>query len=160
MTPCECKNDNFVCHPSEGCICRHGYTGENCDTTLYARNTQEKESHYGSVVAGIMVALVLVGIIVALLFYYRRRVANLKTQIGHVQYIADTQALPHFDNPVYTYQGGMRRDDDVGLLNNTNQIHNNLVKQNNTNLEKQRFGTPGSSTDDDLRGNTYEYCEF
>lgn len=27
MEPCECKNDFFTCHPSEGCICRHGYTG-------------------------------------------------------------------------------------------------------------------------------------
>lgn len=27
MEPCECKNDFFMCHPAEGCICRHGYTG-------------------------------------------------------------------------------------------------------------------------------------
>lgn len=93
MTPCECKNDNFVCHPAEGCICRHGFTGDNCDTTLYALQTQHEGSNYGSVVAGVMVALILVGIIVALLFYYRRRVANLKTQIVHVQYIADAQSL-------------------------------------------------------------------
>lgn len=27
MEPCECKNDFFVCHPADGCICRHGYAG-------------------------------------------------------------------------------------------------------------------------------------
>lgn len=93
MTPCECKNDNFVCHPVEGCICRHGFYGDNCDTNLRASSTQEQESSYGSIVAGVMVALMLVSVIVALWFYYRRRVQNLKTQIIHVQYIADAQSL-------------------------------------------------------------------
>lgn len=94
MTPCECKNDNFVCHPAEGCICRHGYTGENCNSTLYASTIQERdEAGYGSMIAGIFVALVLVAIIVALYFYHRRRVANLKTEIAHVQYIADPHAF-------------------------------------------------------------------
>lgn len=156
MIPCECPNENFVCHAIEGCVCRHGYTGDSCDRSiLYEPSTQQEETGYASVVAGIMVALMLVGVIVALLFYYRRRVANLKTQIVHVQYIADAQSLSpdrnHFDNPVYSYQTGPRKDDDIGLLNNTHHIRNNLVKQNNTNLERQRSGTAGSSTEDDLK---------
>ena len=27
MEPCDCKNDFYICHPVDGCICRHGYTG-------------------------------------------------------------------------------------------------------------------------------------
>lgn len=55
----------------------------------------------------------------------------------------------HFDNPVYSYQGNGKRDDDR-LLNNTNHIRNNLHKQINTTLEKQRLGAmPCCSTDDD-----------
>lgn len=102
MTPCECKNDNFVCHAVEGCVCRHGYTGENCDVTLYASSTQRHGdgAGYGSVVAGVMVAVIFVAIIVALMFYYRRRVANLKTEIAHVQYIADAQSLSPGDLPI------------------------------------------------------------
>ena len=49
----------------------------------------------------------------------------------------------HFDNPVYTYQGNAKRDDDLRLLNNLPQIRNNLVKQ--TNFEKQKFGIPSCS---------------
>nr|CAD7433347.1 unnamed protein product [Timema monikensis] len=95
MAPCECPNDNFVCHPADGCICRHGFTGEKCELQLSAKNVLEKEEkHYGSVAAGLVVALILVAIIVGLLFYYRRRVANLKTEIAHVQYIADPQSAP------------------------------------------------------------------
>lgn len=52
----------------------------------------------------------------------------------------------HFDNPVYT-AGGRREDD--RLLNNTHVIKNNLIKQNNTNLEKLRLGVAGCSTDED-----------
>lgn len=56
----------------------------------------------------------------------------------------------HFDNPVYSYQGSGKRDDDC-LLNNTTLIKNNLHKQTNTNLEKQRLGIAAGccSTDDD-----------
>jgi hypothetical protein len=71
------------------------FPGDNCDTLQYSKNVQEKESeNYGSMAAGVVVALILVAIIVGLLFYYRRRVANLKTEIAHVQYIADPQAAP------------------------------------------------------------------
>ena len=71
------------------------FPGENCDTLQYFNNVQEKEAeNYGSMAAGVAVALILVAIIVALLFYYRRRVANQNTTIAHVQYTADPQAAP------------------------------------------------------------------
>lgn len=154
MNPCECKNDNFICHPSEGCICRHGFTGENCNSTLYqARDvTPPDSSNYGSTVAGILVALIALSVIILIWMYYRRKVVNLKTEIAHVQYIADPQGFGsdrnHFDNPVYTCQGNGKHDEDR-LLNNTHIIRNNLLKQNNAILEKQRLGMPCCSTDDD-----------
>lgn len=87
MTPCECKSDSFLCHPAEGCICRHGYGGENCDQLLYARTVQDADdkSSGGGTAAGIIVALALVAAIIAIWFYYRRRVANLKTEIAQVR---------------------------------------------------------------------------
>jgi hypothetical protein len=33
MMPCECPNENFLCHAKDGCVCRQGYTG-TCDVTL------------------------------------------------------------------------------------------------------------------------------
>ncbi|CAG2063000.1 unnamed protein product, partial [Timema podura] len=154
MAPCECPNENFVCHPADGCICRHGFTGEKCELQLSAKNVLEKEEkHYGSVAAGLVVALILVAIIVGLLFYYRRRVANLKTEIAHVQYIADPQSAPdrhHFDNPVYSYQTPVRSDDGANLLlNNVQKIRNDLGMKNNTNLERQKLGVPVGCEDDD-----------
>lgn len=150
MTPCECATENFICHPKDGCVCKQGYTGEKCDELLYHKITQEKESRsYGSVAAGVVVALILVAIIVALLVYYRRRVANLKTEIAQVQYIADPQSAPdrhHFDNPVYSYQSGSKCDDGTNLLlNNAHRtIHNDIGSKNN-NLTQAKL----TSGDDD-----------
>lgn len=92
MKPCECKNDNFFCHPAEGCVCKHGYAGQNCEESNILSRVHEPINHgsdYGVVVAVIMVSIVFLTIVLLLIFYYRRRVANLKTEIAHVQYIAD-----------------------------------------------------------------------
>jgi len=124
MEPCECKNDYFTCHPVEGCICRHGYTGareswlisvklslslpsirsgiwtgrisgENCDEQLFSRNIQEKEEGgYGHIVAVIFAAIIVVGMSLAAWMYHRRRVADLKNEIAQVQYIADPTSSP------------------------------------------------------------------
>lgn len=62
---------------------------------------------------------------VAIVFYYRRRVSNLKTEIQHVQFISDPHgSFPdrhNFDNPVYGLQGASTR-----LLNNLRPKLNNL----------------------------------
>lgn len=156
MTPCQCSNDNFICHPAEGCICRHGFTGENCDESNILSRIATQNEHttsYGVIVAVVLIIVMCVTIIVLLWLYYKRRVSNLKTEIAHVQYIADPHGFApdrnHFDNPVYSYQGGAKKDNEQ-LLNNTNQIRNNLHKPSNTNLERAaKIGIPCCSTDED-----------
>lgn len=34
---CQCKSDKFVCHVKEGCVCRQGFRGENCDEAVVGR---------------------------------------------------------------------------------------------------------------------------
>lgn len=149
MTPCECKNDNFICHAAKGCVCRHGFGGVNCDEPLVLGRivtTPNEGLGYGGVVAGISIALILVSIIVLVILYYKRRVENLKTEIAHVQYIADPPERNNFDNPVYTYQGGGKRDNEH-LLNNTNcMIRNNLNRPSNTLLERARLAQMGAAS--------------
>lgn len=74
---------------------------------------------------GLSLAILFVCIVIAVIFYYRRRVSNLKTEIQHVQYISDpSQGWPdrhNFDNPVYGLQGA-----DARLLNNLQPKMNNL----------------------------------
>lgn len=89
MNACECPNDNFQCHPVQGCICRHGLTGKNCEELLYASIQQQRSDNTASIVTGVFVSLIIIAIVLGVWLYYRRRVANLKTEIAHVQYIAD-----------------------------------------------------------------------
>lgn len=94
MNPCECPNDNFMCHPARGCICRHGYTGRTCEDTLVKAIMSPDESNYGSVVAYVVVILtIFLAMLFGLWYYYKKRVNNLKNEVAHVQYIADQQAL-------------------------------------------------------------------
>lgn len=76
---------------------------------------------------GISLAILFVAVIIAVIFYYRRRVSNLKTEIAHVQYISDpTQGWPdrhNFDNPVYGMQAN---NSETRLLNNLRPKINNL----------------------------------
>lgn len=73
---------------------------------------------------GIILALMLVGVIIAVTFYYRRKVSNLKTEVQHHVHFTD----PHhpdrqnFDNPVYGFQG----TDSSHLINNLRPKLNNL----------------------------------
>ena len=70
-------------------------TGPSCDVELRSQNVQEKpESGYGSAVAGIFAAIVVIAIILAAWMYHRRRVANLKMEIAQVQYIAEPVTSP------------------------------------------------------------------
>lgn len=55
----------------------------------------------------------------------------------------------HFDNPVYSYQSGTKKDNEQ-LLNNSAKIHNNLHKPLNTNLERARLGIACSIDDEEL----------
>lgn len=143
MTPCECKNDNFMCHAAKGCTCRHGFTGENCDQSLIlgqVKSPPTDNSGYGGAASfgGILVALIFVAVIIFVIMYYKRRVKNLKTEIAHVTYIADPLERNNFDNPVYTFQAPNKKDNEL-LLNNTMLIKNNFSRAIN--------GAAGSSLD-------------
>lgn len=94
-----------------------------------------------SIAWGVIVALLLVGFIIVLSLIHRRRVRNLKTEIAHVQYIADPHPQPdrhHFDNPVYAFQPStststsIAASDSSTLLNNLRSNHkpSNLSRGN------------------------------
>lgn len=96
MKPCECDNDNYICHSADGCVCKQGFTGENC--ALFQKFLIADQGGSGVVVAVIIVSIIFVAVVVLVIFYYRRRVSNLKTEIAHVQYIADPSAFSTGEN--------------------------------------------------------------
>lgn len=108
---------------------------------------------------GIVVALTLVGVIVFVSLYFRRRVQNLKTEIAHVQYIADPQSQPdrhHFDNPVYAFQptgSQISSVDSATLLNN-------LRPSKTSNLGRQKLGYSDTDSNASSRGITIQQHKF
>lgn len=157
MAPCDCPSDNFVCHAIEGCVCRRGLAGEHCDQKQSELLVLDQAASSSTVGTAVLISIIIIGVVIAILIlvYYRKRVNNLKREIAHVQYIADPHSQPdrhHFDNPVYSYQNGIKPDDSTGLLNNAaNHIKNNLnfVKKNNTDIEKLRMAGASCSNDAD-----------
>lgn len=93
-----------------------------------------------------MLLLVAASAVIGSLFlYYKRRVANLKTEILAVQYSADPQAYPdrhHFDNPVYAFQGPGPGPSNGGNARNMN----NFVKPNNLQGQLQHLMPGGESS--------------
>lgn len=166
MEFCSCASPQFVCHAAHGCVCRVGFSGTDCLTPrgqfqelnggIIFWNYWNLKIEYcqwifqncnfdilrylgqssASIAWGVFVALS-VGIIVFILLYYRRSVRNLKTEIAHVQYIADPPSQPdqhHFDNPVYAFQPSTSTPSDSSTL-----LYNLQQSQKPSNLGRGKF---------------------
>lgn len=110
--------------------------------------------HSAGITWGVIVALLLVGVIVFVLVHYRRRVQNLKTEIAHVQYIADPGSQPdrhHFDNPVYEFGTAPPNIPDCTTL------LNNLRPHKPTNLDRHKVGYGDNDSLASSRGNLHTY---
>ena len=86
MHPCECPNENFVCDPVLGCVCRIGFVGPNCEDIFKIdglKNTSRSTFY-------LFVAILLFFSLVGLIYYYKKRERELKAEIMKVQYLADT----------------------------------------------------------------------
>ncbi|XP_038115566.1 protein draper isoform X4 [Culex quinquefasciatus] len=150
MDSCNCPAGNFVCHAALGCLCSNGYTGEKCDVSAAEAKIHRKDEASNAGLAwGLVLAVMFVGVIIALVLYYRRRVANLKAEVNHVVNYMCQEQPGHFDNPVYSaYQGqpgsgsgaaaAGNRLENNGLLPNGSLIRNNLRTQK-SNLDKYRY---------------------
>ncbi|XP_055623723.1 protein draper isoform X3 [Toxorhynchites rutilus septentrionalis] len=153
MESCDCPPGNFVCHAARGCVCSLGYYGDKCDKSRAEAKVYESENSSNAGLAwGLVLAVVFVGVIVALVLYYRRRVANLKAEVSHVVNYFTEEQPGHFDNPVYSaYQGQPPTNvtatgtvdrngthSNGGLLANGSLIRNNL-RNPKSNLDKYRY---------------------
>lgn len=156
MESCNCPPGNYACHAARGCVCSVGYYGEKCDKSRAEAKVQPTDETSNAGLAwGLVLAVIFVGVIVALVLYYRRRVANLKAEVNHVVNYMIQEQPGHFDNPVYSaYQGqpggaagasggqpnGVRpmTHDSNGLLSNGSLIRNNL-RNPKSNLDKYRY---------------------
>lgn len=150
MKSCECPAGNFACHPAKGCVCSLGYYGEKCDKSRHEAKIQEQDDTSNAGLAwGLVLALIFVGVIIALVVYYRRRVANLKAEVNHVVNYMIQEQPGHFDNPVYSaFQGQpgsggagqstVDRSASNGMLANGSLIRNNL-RNPKSNLDKYRY---------------------
>lgn len=99
--PSQCLNDNFICHPASGCVCREGFRGDQCDIAIYSPVSDKSQLgepivpvNHGGLIGGLIVSILLIVIVIGALVYYRRRISHLKSELAHVQYIADPSSAP------------------------------------------------------------------
>lgn len=147
MESCKCPIGNFACHAARGCVCSVGYYGEKCDVSrAEAKVLPQEETSNAGLAWGLVVTVIFVGVIVALVIYYRRRVANLKAEVNHVVNYMIQEQPGHFDNPVYSaYQnqpgaganGAVSGGHPNGVANGS-LIRNNL-RNPKSNLDKYRY---------------------
>lgn len=152
MEFCSCPSPQFVCHAARGCICRLGFDGIDCLTPSQGY-LERNADHSADITWGVIVALMLVGVIVLVIMYYRRSMRNIKTELAHVQYIADPSSQPdrhHFDNPVYAFGTTPTIPDSTTLLNN-------LRPHKPTNLDRHKLGY---SDNDSLASSRGKYGIF
>lgn len=110
------------------------------DCMMPSRSVQDQEqSNSAGIAWGFVVAMILIGVIIAVLLYYRRKVRLLKPEIADVEYHANPQ-LPadrhHFDNPVYAFQNGTI----ASPIGDNTHLLNNLRPSKPTNLERYKMG--------------------
>lgn len=76
--------------------------GNECDIAIYSpisdKSSQLGEPivpvNYGGLIAGLIVSILLIVVVIGALVYYRRRISHLKSELAHVQYIADPSSAP------------------------------------------------------------------
>lgn len=81
---------------------------------------------------GVSFIILFIVIIMAILLYYRRRVANLKAVVHVVRYMSDDPR--NFDNPVYQYQPSVNTD--TSTLLHRNGVLNNLRQTRPSNMDR------------------------
>lgn len=84
------------------------------------------------IVWGLFLSIIFVGIIFAVVYYYRRRVSNLKAFNHVVKYMSEDRN--NFDNPVYSYQQASVSTDASTLLHRNGL--NNLRQTKPINVDR------------------------
>lgn len=82
-------------------MCREGFRGDQCDIAIYTPVSDRSQlgeaivpANHGGLIGGLIVAILLIVIVIGALVYYRRRISHLKSELAHVQYIADPSSAP------------------------------------------------------------------
>ncbi|CAO1410958.1 unnamed protein product [Diamesa serratosioi] len=169
---CNCDQKlNSVCHPAHGCVCRIGFTGKNCEVPSQDRiiGYQSNDASKAGVIWGLMLSLIATCLIILLVVYYRRRVANLKAEFNHVvKYMtedpsitrqndscqlsiqSDYSTLLHANKPMNNFQTNESKPSNVHQLNNFNRDDSNLSDQASYNpdyLNQKNFEADSTNPD-------------
>ena len=78
--------------------------GKSCDIAIYSPVSDKSHlgeasgGNHGGLIGGLIIAILLIVVVIGALMYYRRRITHLKSELAHVQYIADPSSAPGDDH--------------------------------------------------------------
>lgn len=94
---CSCKSDRFFCNNTLGCVCREGFTGDDCSIRNGSSLRQER-SEAGVESAVWMIVTIVSIIVIIMVAVYCTRIRNFETIDGNVDLNGTSETI---QNPAY-----------------------------------------------------------
>lgn len=149
---CDCRSHEYVCDPVHGCIKQKcNALDGNCGNRIRPEKLRSEGEHTNLAVAiGIPLAIILILVAVLAIFYCKRKMGHLKSDLTYATYSSDAGEPAsvlddhHFNNPIYSYPSLMHDATSLSLNNSLSRTTNSETYYN-LDLDKSNLDKMNSS---------------
>lgn len=150
---CDCPSREYICDSVHGCVKQkcNDIDGSCGNRIRHEKLTDEAEHTNLAVAIGIPLAIILIIVSVLLIFYCKRKMSHLKSDLTYSSDAGEPASVlddHHFNNPIYSYPC-LTHDAGNLSLNNSLSRNTNSGTYCNLDLEKSNLDKMISSKDNE-----------